>query len=78
MAKYTIGFDDVLTSRMTKQTTVIAQSYATDDVAEFVDMFNNISLAMPNKDGYTKTIQLVRDENGLIGATLRYVPKERK
>lgn len=76
MAKYTIVFDDVLTSKMTKKATINTESESYDDVETFVNEFNRMSVEMGNRDGFTKTIQLVIQNGEIVGATLRYIPKK--
>ena len=73
---YTIVFDDVLTSKMTKKATINTESGSYDDVDTFVNEFNRMSVEMGNRDGFTKTIQLVIQDGAIVGATLRYIPKK--
>lgn len=77
MAKFVIVFDDVLSSKLTKQTTVATATMECDNVVSFVENFNAISTKMSNRDGYTKTVTLDIKDGEIVGASLRYIAKEK-
>ena len=78
MAKYSIQVDDLLTSKLTKQTIVQTVTVGADTLDEFVAKFNEFSDKMGTRDHFIKVVKLICSDGELNGAELRYVPKEGK
>lgn len=73
---YTIVFDDVLTSKATKKTRIETDSMSFDSITDFVKKYNEMSVDMGNRDGFTKTVLLDEKDGVLLGGSLRYIPKK--
>lgn len=73
--KYTIVYDDVAVSAISKKKTITKETYVTEDVNDFDEQCAIIDEVLKGRDGLIKTVRPIIIDGVLCGIAYRY--KER-
>lgn len=69
---YTIVFDDVSVSTVTKKKRIETDTYTTNDIDDFVGMCATIDTQLKGKDGLIKVVRPIVEDGVLVGISYRY------
>lgn len=70
--QYTVVYDDVAISAISKKKTITTETYVTEDVNAFDEMCATIDEVLKGRDGLIKVVRPIIENGVLCGISYRY------